>query len=69
MDNEAYANTGGHMSKSTPVAASVKFESGGKKVQKKDLGLMAMSYEHVYVASIAMGADYNQTIVAIKEAE
>jgi len=69
LDNEAYANTGGHMSKATPVGASIKYAVEGKQANKKDFGLMAMSYKHVYVASIAMGADYNQCITAIKEAE
>jgi len=69
MDTEVYSNTGGQSSKSTPTAAVAKFAAAGKKIRKKDLGLMAMSYGYVYVAQIAMGADMNQTIKAISEAE
>lgn len=69
MDTEVYSNTGGQSSKSTPTAAIAKFASSGKRTKKKDLGLMAMSYGYVYVAQIGMGADKNQTIKAIKEAE
>ncbi|MCX7747725.1 MAG: pyruvate:ferredoxin (flavodoxin) oxidoreductase [Clostridia bacterium] len=69
MDTEIYSNTGGQSSKATPTAAVAKFASAGKKVRKKDLGLMAMSYGYVYVAQIAMGANMNQTIKAIVEAE
>ncbi len=69
MDTEVYSNTGGQCSKSTPAAAVAKFAAGGKKIRKKDLGLIAMTYGYVYVAQIAMGADMNQTIKAIKEAE
>ncbi len=69
MDTEVYSNTGGQSSKSTPAAAVAKFASAGKKTAKKDLGLMAMTYGHVYVAQISMGADMNQTIKAITEAE
>lgn len=68
-DTEVYSNTGGQSSKSTPTAAIAKFAAAGKKTKKKDLGMMAMSYGYVYVAQIAMGADYNQAIKAIKEAE
>jgi pyruvate-ferredoxin/flavodoxin oxidoreductase len=68
-DTEVYSNTGGQSSKSTPAAAIAKFAASGKKTKKKDLGMMAMSYGYVYVAQIAMGADYNQAIKAIKEAE
>lgn len=68
-DTEVYSNTGGQSSKSTPAAAIAKFAAAGKKTKKKDLGMMAMSYGYVYVAQIAMGADYNQAIKAIKEAE
>jgi len=57
MVKEVYSNTGGQSSKSTPTAAIAKFASAGKRVCKKDLGLMAMSYGYVYVAQIAMGAD------------
>ena len=69
FDTEVYSNTGGQSSKSTPTAATAQFASSGKKTRKKDLGMMAMSYGYVYVAQIAMGADKNQTIKAIKEAE
>lgn len=68
-DTEVYSNTGGQSSKSTPAAAVAKFAASGKKTKKKDLGMMAMSYGYVYVAQIAMGADYNQAIKAIQEAE
>lgn len=69
MDTEIYSNTGGQSSKSTPTAAVAKFAASGKKIRKKDLGMMAMSYGYVYVAQICMGADMNQTMKAIKEAE
>lgn len=69
LDTEVYSNTGGQASKSTPTGAIVKFEAGGKKTCKKDLGVMAMSYGYVYVAQIAMGADKAQTLKAIREAE
>jgi len=69
MDTEIYSNTGGQASKSTPTSAVAKFAAAGKKVKKKDLGLMAMSYGYVYVAQIAMGANMNHTIKAITEAE
>ena len=69
FDTEVYSNTGGQSSKSTPTAAIAKFASAGKRVRKKDLGLMAMSYGYVYVAQIAMGADKQQTLKAIREAE
>jgi pyruvate-ferredoxin/flavodoxin oxidoreductase len=69
MDTEVYSNTGGQSSKSTPTAAVAKFAASGKKIRKKDLGMMAMSYGYVYVAQIAMGANMNQTIKAITEAE
>ncbi|MTV50702.1 pyruvate:ferredoxin (flavodoxin) oxidoreductase [Heliobacillus mobilis] len=69
LDTEVYSNTGGQSSKSTPMAAIAKFAASGKRTKKKDLGMMAMSYGYVYVAQIAMGADMNQTIKAIKEAE
>ncbi|WP_125152105.1 pyruvate:ferredoxin (flavodoxin) oxidoreductase [Clostridium rectalis] len=69
FDTEVYSNTGGQSSKSTPTAAIAKFAASGKKTKKKDLGMMAMSYGYVYVAQIAMGADKNQTLKAIKEAE
>nr|WP_092075048.1 pyruvate:ferredoxin (flavodoxin) oxidoreductase [Dendrosporobacter quercicolus] len=69
FDTEVYSNTGGQSSKSTPAAAIAQFAASGKKTKKKDLGLMAMSYGYVYVAQIAMGADKNQTLKAIAEAE
>ena len=69
FDTEVYSNTGGQASKSTPTAAIAHFAAGGKKVGKKDLGLMAMSYGYIYIAQIAMGADKNQTLKAIAEAE
>jgi len=69
FDTEVYSNTGGQSSKATPTAAIAEFASSGKRTRKKDLGLMAMSYGYVYVAQIAMGADKNQTLKAIIEAE
>lgn len=69
LDTEIYSNTGGQSSKSTPTAAVAKFAAAGKKIRKKDLGMMAMSYGYVYVAQIAMGANLNQTMKAITEAE
>jgi pyruvate-ferredoxin/flavodoxin oxidoreductase len=69
MDTEVYSNTGGQASKATPTGSVAKFAYSGKRVKKKDLGLIAMGYGYVYVAQIAIGADMNQTIKAIKEAE
>jgi pyruvate-ferredoxin/flavodoxin oxidoreductase len=69
MDTEVYSNTGGQSSKATPRGAVAKFAAKGKTTRKKDLGLMAMSYSNVYVASIAMGASDAQTMKAITEAE
>ena len=69
FDTEVYSNTGGQSSKSTPTAAIAKFAASGKKTKKKDLGMMAMSYGYVYVAQVAMGADKNQTLKAIAEAD
>jgi pyruvate-ferredoxin/flavodoxin oxidoreductase len=69
FDTEIYSNTGGQSSKATPTAAIAKFAAAGKRTKKKDLGMMAMSYGYVYVAQIAMGADKNQTMKAITEAE
>ncbi|WP_416183250.1 MAG: pyruvate:ferredoxin (flavodoxin) oxidoreductase [Pseudolactococcus raffinolactis] len=69
MDNEVYANTGGQMSKATPTSAIAKFAAGGKKTKKKDLGMMAISYNDVYVAQIAIEANPMQAIKAIQEAE
>ena len=69
LDTEVYSNTGGQSSKSTPVGAIAKFAAAGKRVRKKDLGLMATTYGYVYVAQVAMGADQAQTLKAIREAE
>ncbi|MDY0174816.1 MAG: thiamine pyrophosphate-dependent enzyme, partial [Bacteroidales bacterium] len=69
LDTEVYSNTGGQSSKSTPAGAVAKFASSGKKIRKKDLGMMAMSYGYVYVAQVAMGANHNQLLRALKEAE
>jgi len=68
LDTEVYSNTGGQASKSTPLGAAAKFATLGKDVHKKDLGLMAMSYGHVYVASVAFGAKDSQTVTAFQEA-
>jgi len=69
MDTEVYSNTGGQMSKSTPLGAVAKFAAGGKPVAKKDIALQAISYGNVYVARIAMGANPQQTLLAMREAE
>ncbi|MCL2196179.1 MAG: pyruvate:ferredoxin (flavodoxin) oxidoreductase, partial [Treponema sp.] len=69
MDTEVYSNTGGQMSKSTPVGAIAKFAAAGKENTKKDLGMIAMSYGYVYVAKISLGANMNQVIKAFREAE
>ncbi len=69
LDTEVYSNTGGQSSKSTPTGAVAKFATGGKPTRKKDLGRMAMTYGYVYVASVAMGANKNQFMKAIVEAE
>ena len=69
FDTEVYSNTGGQSSKATKTGAVAQFAAGGKEVKKKDLAGIAMSYGYVYVAQIAMGADYNQTVKAISEAE
>ena len=69
LDTEVYSNTGGQSSKATPAAAIAKFAASGKKVKKKDLGMMAMSYGYVYVAQVAMGANKAQFMKAIQEAE
>jgi pyruvate-ferredoxin/flavodoxin oxidoreductase len=69
LDTEVYSNTGGQSSKSTPAGAIAKFAASGKKIRKKDLGMMAMSYGYVYVAQVAMGANPAQYLNAIKEAE
>ena len=69
FDTEMYSNTGGQASKATPAAAIAKFAASGKQTKKKDLGMMAMTYGYVYVAQISMGADKNQALKAIAEAE
>ncbi len=69
MDTEVYSNTGGQSSKSTPVGAVAKFATAGKRVRKKDLGMMAMSYGYVYVAQVAMGANQAQYLKVLREAE
>ncbi len=69
FDTEVYSNTGGQSSKSTPAGAVAKFAASGKKTKKKDLGRMAMTYGYVYVAQVAMGADKNQVLKAMTEAE
>jgi pyruvate-ferredoxin/flavodoxin oxidoreductase len=69
MDTEVYSNTGGQSSKATPVGAVAKFAASGKRIRKKDLGMIAMSYGYVYVAQVAMGASQSQYFKAIKEAE
>lgn len=68
-DTEVYSNTGGQASKATKTGATAQFAAGGKEIKKKDLAGIAMSYGYVYVAQIAMGADFNQTVKAIAEAE
>ncbi len=69
LDTEVYSNTGGQASKSTPIGAIAKFAASGKRVRKKDLGLIATTYGYVYAAQVAMGADNAQTLKAIREAE
>ncbi len=69
MDTEVYSNTGGQSSKATPTGSVAKFAASGKKTKKKDLGMMAMSYGYVYIASVAMGANKNQVVKAMVEAE
>jgi pyruvate-ferredoxin/flavodoxin oxidoreductase len=69
LDTEVYSNTGGQASKSTPTAAVAKFAASGKRVRKKDLGAMAMTYGYVYVAQVAMGANQGQYLRAVREAE
>ena len=69
LDTEVYSNTGGQMSKATPTAATAKFAAAGKRVGKKDLALQAMSYGNVYVAQVALGANKQQTLLAMREAE
>ncbi len=69
LDTELYSNTGGQASKSTPIGSTAKFAASGKSTKKKDLGLMAMTYGYVYVASVAMGSNKNQLMKALVEAE
>lgn len=69
LDTEIYSNTGGQASKSTPVAAIAKFAAAGKRIRKKDLGAISMTYGYIYVAQVAMGANQAQTLKAIREAE
>ncbi|NLD60222.1 MAG: pyruvate:ferredoxin (flavodoxin) oxidoreductase, partial [Clostridiales bacterium] len=69
LDTEVYSNTGGQASKATPTGSVAKFAAAGKRTRKKDLGMMAMSYGYVYVAQVAMGADMNQLMKAVTEAE
>ncbi len=69
LDTEVYSNTGGQASKATPIAAAAKFAASGKKIRKKDLGMMAMSYGYVYVGQVAFGANMNHTVKVFKEAE
>ncbi len=69
LDTEVYSNTGGQASKATPTGSVAKFAAAGKRTRKKDLGLMAMAYDYVYVASVAMGANPNQLMKAVTEAE
>lgn len=69
LDTEVYSNTGGQSSKSTPLGAVAKFAAAGKRIRKKDLGMMAMTYGYVYVAQVAMGASQSQFFKALKEAE
>ena len=69
LDTEVYSNTGGQASKATPVGAIAKFAAAGKRIRKKDLGMIATTYGYVYVAQVAMGADQAQCLKAIREAE
>lgn len=69
LDTEVYSNTGGQMSKSTPLSATAKFATSGKRTPKKDLGQIAMTYKNVYVAQVGLGADMNQCVKAFNEAE
>ncbi len=69
LDTEVYSNTGGQSSKATPIGSVAKFAASGKKTKKKDLGLIAMTYGYVYVTSVSMGANKNQLLKALKEAE
>ena len=67
VDTEVYSNTGGQSSKATPVGAVAQFQASGKKTRKKDLGMLMMTYDNVYVAQCAMGANPNQFMKAVKE--
>ena len=69
LDTEVYSNTGGQASKATPLGASAKFAAAGKRVPRKDLAMQAIAYGYVYVAQIAMGANAEQALVALREAE
>ncbi|MFO7924762.1 MAG: pyruvate:ferredoxin (flavodoxin) oxidoreductase [Bacteroidales bacterium] len=69
LDTEVYSNTGGQASKSTPIGAVAKFAASGKRIRKKDLGVMAMSYGYVYIAQVAIGSSQAQFLKAVKEAE
>ncbi len=69
LDTEVYSNTGGQMSKATPLSATAKFAASGKRTPKKDLGMIAMTYKNVYVAQIGLGANMNQAVQAMAEAE
>ena len=69
LDSEVYSNTGGQVSKATPMGATARFASSGKKRRKKNLGLMAMTYKNVYVAQVSLGANMQQLITALTEAE
>jgi pyruvate-ferredoxin/flavodoxin oxidoreductase len=69
MDTEVYSNTGGQMSKATPKGAVALFAAGGKTMPKKDLGMISMTYGNIYVAQICMGANMNQAVTALAEAE
>ncbi len=69
MDTECYSNTGGQMSKATPISAVTKYSSDGKRTYRKDLGRMMMTYGNIYVAQISLGGSYAQAIKALREAE
>jgi pyruvate-ferredoxin/flavodoxin oxidoreductase len=69
LDTEVYSNTGGQASKATPLASVAKFAAAGKRTGKKDLGLISMTYGHIYVASVCLGANMNQVVKAFLEAE
>ena len=69
LDTEVYSNTGGQASKATPLGASAKFAAAGKKIPRKDLALMAIAYGYVYTAQVALGANNEQTLIAMREAE